>query len=224
VWRDRRPDNFAVLAVVAFCAGIQAWFVFKTSPTFDYQSAPFQLLPGLTVLARRLLVWPVLGDHLALSLPDAAIGIGGGMALLLLVVWALRPHPLRGNRSVVVAALGLILLASVFRTRPDTWAGDNLYYSDRYFYIPRVLVAWLLIWEFNAVPRLVGRIARVACVSAVIMHLGGYRIPAPPDLRWADHCEPIRKGIPGEIPILPDPWMLEYRGRPGPDISPSPRE
>ena len=33
----------------------------------------------------------------------------------------------------------MITLAALYRTRPDTWAADNLDFGDRYFYLPRVL-------------------------------------------------------------------------------------
>ena len=37
---------------------------------------------------------------------------------------------------------------------------------------------------------------------------------APPDYRWVEHCDPIRRGVPANIPTLPEGWTLEYRGRP----------
>jgi hypothetical protein len=115
---------------------------------------------------------------------------------------------------VIVAAFALITVAAVYRTRPDTWAADNLHFGDRYFYIPRVLLAWLLIWEFDTVPRLVGNVARVFCVTVILMHLRDYTVPAPKDYDWAAHVAPIRQGVPAEIPTLPENWTLDYRGRP----------
>jgi hypothetical protein len=132
-----------------------------------------------------------------------------------LIGWALRPHPRRLLRVQVVAAFAMITLAAVYRTRPDTWAADNLDYGDRYFYIPRVLLAWLLIWEFDAVPRAVANAARVFCVLVLFMHLRSYTVRAPTDYHWDTHVEPIRQGVPADIPTLPEGWTVEYRGRPG---------
>jgi hypothetical protein len=213
-WRRRSWDNFAVLALLGACAGIQAWFVITTGPKFDYQSEPVRLFAMLPVIARRLIVWPVLGERIALGLPNAVVGALGGTILAGLLAWTLRPHPRRAVRAAIVAAFGLIMLASVFRTRPDTWAADNLIFGDRYFYIPRVLIAWLLIWEFNATPRFIAGFARMLCLLAVLVHARDYVLPAPKDYRWKDHCEPIRRGVRADIPTLPEGWTLEYHGRP----------
>jgi hypothetical protein len=117
-------------------------------------------------------------------------------------------------RGVTIAAFALITAAAIYRTRPDTWAADNLFFGDRYFYIPRVLLAWLLIWEFNATPRIIANAARVFCVAVILMHLRDYTVPAPKDYEWATHVEPIRQGVRADIPTLPEGWTLEYRGRP----------
>ena len=50
----------------------------------------------------------------------------------------------------------------------------------------------------------------------VLVHLKGYMVPAPVDYEWAKHVEPIRQGVPANIPTLPEGWILEYRGRPQP--------
>jgi hypothetical protein len=213
-WRDRHVDAAAAFTVVLVCAAIQAWLVIQTGPHFEFQSEPFQLWKILTVLARRIVVWPALGYDAALAMPPGLVAALGGAFMLALIAWALRPGPRRTLRAQIVAAFVLIVLAAVYRTRPDTWAADNLDYGDRYFYIPRVLLAWLLIWEFDAVPRLVANVARVFCVAVLLTHLRAYTMPAPIDYRWATHVEPIRKGVPADLPTLPEGWMLEYRGRP----------
>jgi hypothetical protein len=212
-WRDRRGDNLAALAVAGGCAAVQVWFVVTTGPQFEFQTEPFNALTFFTVLARRLIIWPLAGADAALSLPPAIVAAAGCTLLAAIVGWALRPGPRREQRTIVVAALVLMTLAGIYRSRPDLWGGDNLVYSDRYFYIPRVLVAWLLIWEFNAIPRAVGYAARMLCVAGVLANLPGYVQPAPPDYRWSEHCEPIRRGVPADIPTLPEGWTLHYKGR-----------
>ncbi len=215
-WRARSRDDLWPLLAVAACAAVQAWFVVRVGPKFEFQSAPFQLWPNLVVLGRRLVLWPLLGRETALALPPALAGLAGTALLGAVLAWALRPHPRRDLRRWIIAALGLILLAGVYRARPDTWAEDNLAFADRYFYIPRVLLAWLLIWEFDAGSRLVAAIARLACVTTAVVHLWTYTLPAPKNYQWATLVEPIRRGQPADLPILPENWTLHYTGRPTP--------
>jgi hypothetical protein len=161
-----------------------------------------------------LFIWPVLGTSAAFVESVWGRAAFGCIALLALIVWALRPHPQRTQRAQLVAALALITVACLARARPDRWETMNLVNGDRYFYIPRVLVVWLLIWEFATLPRAIGYAARAVCACGVLVNLTDLRFPAPPDYRWADQCAPIRQGVPGKIPTLPEGWWIEYPGRP----------
>ncbi len=214
-WRDRHADNLAVLLVAGACAATQAWLIHRAAITFEHQQAPLHLANAAIVLSRRLLVWPIAGPWVAHTLPPAAIGILGILGGGALIAWALRPHPRRLLRAPLLAAAALLMLAGFLRMRPDTWSGDDLNFSDRYFFLPRVLIAWLIVLEFDARPPAVAWAARVAALSLALVHLPDYSLPDPPDLRWHAHCDPIRRGVPGRIPILPDEWILEYPGRPG---------
>lgn len=136
--------------------------------------------------------------------------------ILALAAWVLRNDPRRPLRLQVLAAWTLITFACVYRIRPDVWPVgiDNLSYAEPYFYMSRLLLFWLVIWEFEARPAAVAWLARTSCVAGVALALPRAREAAPPDYKWAEHCEPIRRGVPANIPTLPEGWTLEYRGRP----------
>ncbi len=212
-WRTRRGFDVFVFAVLAAASATQAWFVARTGQRFDYQDAPFQLFTTLEVLARRLVAWPLLGQSTALDASAVLVGFGGCALLALLVVRAFRPDPHRALRLQVLAAFALITLAGLYRTRPDTWAADNLDYGDRYFYIPRVLLLWLLALEFDARPRWSAWLARGVAGLVALLQLPHYSLPQPIDYHWADHVEPIRRGVPGSLPTLPEGWTVDYQGR-----------
>jgi hypothetical protein len=213
-WRDRHADNLTLLLLGATCAAIQGWFISHAGASVAPQADGFGFWPTLVVVARRLLVWPAAADHFARDWPPAFIGGVGGLLLVGLLAWALRPDPRRRLRAEIIVALLLMLVAGIIRTRPDTWEFDNLFYGDRYFYIPRVLLAWLLILEFDAKFTWAARTAKALCFLMAVLHLKPYSVPAPPNFDWAGHCDPIRRGVPASIPTLPEGWTVDYPGRP----------
>jgi hypothetical protein len=213
-WRERTRENLLIVVIVGAAAALQAWYVFRVGPKFEFQAVPLQFWPNLVVLARRLVAWPLIGYGPALALSASVVGIVGGAILAAMLGWALRPHPRRVLRAQVVAAFALIVAAAIYRARPDTWGSDNLDFGERYFYIPRVLLAWLVIWEFDAGPRWIRNTARLFGLAVLLVHIWNYTMPAPKNYHWADHVEPIRRGVPARIPTLPEDWTLEYRGKP----------
>jgi hypothetical protein len=168
----------------------------------------------VSIIGSRLVTWQLFGPRAVQSWPlwtHAAIGLA---VIVPLLIWALRDDARRPWRVVIVAAFCLVTFASVYRVRADTWARDDLVNGDRYFYIPRVLLAWLLVWELNASQRVVAWLARGTCAVGILMHAPRFTLPAPPDYHWAQHCDPIRRGVPANIYTLPEGWWIEYPGRP----------
>lgn len=214
-WRDRHPDALAALFLAAAGAGVQAGYIATNHPFSALPSGAFQPGNALEVLISRLLVEPLLGVNVARHVPPAITIAVGGVMLVALFVWVLRPHPRRVLRAGVLLALAITVLAGFLRTRFDTWAPGSFSNADRYFYIPRVLLAWLVIWEFTATPRLVAWMTRGAALLAVVFSFAHYLLPAPPNFHWAKHCAPIRLGQAADIPTLPPGWILHYPGRRG---------
>lgn len=212
-WRDRHPDALAALFLTAAGAGVQAGFIATSNPFSAFPSGALRPGNALEVLISRLLVEPLLGVNVARQVSPMVTIVVGGVILIALFVWVLRPHPRRALRAGVLLALAITVLAAFLRTRFDTWPPGSFSNADRYFYIPRVLLAWLVIWEFSATPRFVAWMARGAAVLAAIVSFAHYRLPAPPNYHWADHCAPIRLGQPAAIPTLPPGWILHYPGR-----------
>jgi hypothetical protein len=215
-WQERNRDAIMALAAVGACAALQGWLLLRTGPGLHLHSGnePFRISMFLSIIGSRLVSWPLFGPAAVRSWPQ---WIHAAMTLVVIVpllIWGLRNDGRQRWRRFTVAAFCLITIASVYRARADTWERDDLVNGDRYFYIPRVLLAWLIVWELDARPRAVAWIARVACILAVVMHAPRFMLPAPPDYRWAEHCDPIRRGVPANIYTLPEGWWIEYPGRP----------
>lgn len=207
-------DSTLAAATVAACAAVQAFFVAQAPLPLTDAGRPFDLPTLLAVLGNRLVVWPLLGPDAVAASPawlSAALGVP---LVLLLLARALRPNPQRELRLTLAAVFLLITCASIYRARADTWNPADMSSGDRYFHIPRILLAWLLILEWHAASRAVRWITRGACALGVLANLPHFMLPAPPDYRWADHCDPIRRGVPANINTLPEGYWIEYRGRP----------
>lgn len=213
-WRDQNGDKLAVLVAVGACAVVQGGLILTHPIPPDPSLPPSHWPMLLAVLGSRLVVWPWLGSTIAAALPATALILVGCGGLLAVVGWSLRDDAVRTPRLQVVMALAVLAVAGLWRVRPDTWETANLDNGDRYFFIPRVLLAWLVVWEFDCRRHIIALIARGLGLAAIALVLPHYRLPAPPDYRWAERCDPIRRGVPAKIPTLPAGWTLEYPGRP----------
>jgi hypothetical protein len=168
----------------------------------------------ISVLGSRLVTWTFFGPGAVRALPvwaHAAVGIA---FVATLAAIALRRHEERPMKVMLLGALGLMTAACAWRVRADLWQDDTLVNGDRYFHISRVLVAWLVILEMREACRATAWTARGLCALGVVLHLPHFVIPAPPNYRWSENCEPIRRGKPARINTLPEGWYIEYPGRP----------
>jgi hypothetical protein len=213
--RDRGADDLAALAVLGTCAAIQGWLVTRDGASLSLHEAvtPFRPLHTLPLIGLRLVTWPLLGPWVVHAWPMVVHGVIGTTVIAALLVWGLRRDERRSTRLPLAAAFLVVTLACVYRMRADTWESDDLRNADRYFYIPRVLLAWLLVLELQARPRVVAWTARTLCLVAIATHAPHFMLPAPPDYKWAEHCDPIRRGVPANIYTLPEGWWIEYPGR-----------
>ncbi len=217
--RDRHRDNLIALLVVASCAVIQGWFVLHGPAAGAGLADIFHPIKFLEITASRLVAWPLAGEWAVRHVsPKLIASVCGG--LLVAMLWrAARPQPLRTTRVQAAFALVVLLVAAAYRVRFDTWEQEDFDSGERYFYLPRVLLLWLVVWEFEATSRAVRWLARGAFLLCIVTLIPGYVLPAPPDYHWSEHCDPIRRGEPAKISTLPEGWTLEYAGRAprGPD-------
>ncbi|MCX6952051.1 MAG: hypothetical protein NTV51_07775 [Verrucomicrobia bacterium] len=213
-WRDRRLATFLPLLLVAACAAIQLHFIVQAGPNSAAPGEPFHPLQFFSVIGSRLFIWSFLGPALLAPLSNVVRAVVAVTAFVGLGFWALRDQPRRSQHVLLFLGFFLISAACFFRTRHDTWGTDNLADGDRYFYISRVLLFWFLAWACTSVRRGVAWTATALVIVGFAVHLPAFRYAAPPDFHWADHCDPIRRGVPAKIPILPAGWDVDYPGRP----------
>jgi hypothetical protein len=213
-WQGRQRDEFFALGVIGACALLQGGLLLRTGLSLNAVAEPFRPLMFFSILGSRLVTWTFFGPAAVRSgafWVHAVFGVGAIVALL---SWSLRADPRRPVRAVIVAVFCLMTAACAYRVRADTWQDDNLVNGDRYFYISRVLLAWLLVLEWDAAPRAVAWLVRGLCLVGLAFHIPHFILPALPDYKWAEHCDPIRRGVPANIYTLPEGYWIEYVGRP----------
>ena len=212
-WREKNLDAWLSVGVVAACAAVQGSLALRAGAALYGAGEPLRPLMFFSVLGSRLVTWTFFGPEAVRALPVWAHAVGGSVFLALLLTFALRPGPQRMRNAYLAAAFLLLTTACTWRVRADLWQDDNLINGDRYFYIPRVLVAWLVILEFRAPLRAVAWTARGLCALGLALHVPHFMLPAPTDHRWSENCDAIRRGVPARIETLPDGWYIEYPGR-----------
>ena len=211
-WVDRNPETKWLLVLVTVCAVIQGVFVARTGPHFDYQNKPWDLAGLGGIVGTRLVVWPLLGPTLLTWIPPLALR-AVSVGLLAFLIWQLRPGERRSMRVQLTALLLIVLGAGVYRIRADTWVPYDIEHGDRYFFISRVLLGWLLVLEVCRLGPLAWRTGAAVAAFGLAMNLSTFVLPTPPDYDWAAHCDPIRRGEPARLPTLPKGWIVDYRGR-----------
>ncbi|MBL9189258.1 MAG: hypothetical protein JNK23_17380 [Opitutaceae bacterium] len=213
-WRERGIDTWLALGVLGVCAAVQGWFLTRGGLALQSTTEPFHPFGFLAVHGARLVTWPLFGPAAVRAWP-AAVHAALAVVIIGALLWrSTRATGGRAWRLPVTIVFGLLLAASLSRVRTDLWTPADMVNGDRYFFMPRVLVTWLLIAECFAAERAMAWSARGLCLLGLALNAPHFTMPAPPDYRWAEHCDPIRTGTPANILTLPEGWWIEYPGRP----------
>jgi hypothetical protein len=209
--RRRSPAGWLIAGLVGFAAAVQLCTFIQTGTATNAPGLPWDTLLAGKILGLRLVVALFLPPDWVAPLPDAmsvCLGLGGLVLLVVAACWSGRQ---RETRLLLVACCLLVLAGTLFRFRHDSAALDGTN-GDRYFFLPKLLAAWLLIqglanhdwrrWVCSA-----------ACLSLLVSSLFEWRYERLPDLNWAAYAHRIEAGesIP-DIPINPG-WTFFHPGR-----------
>jgi hypothetical protein len=121
-----------------------------------------------------------------------------------------------GPRRLLRAGLGLsaLLLVVAVGVRMNSIRDVLLAIEDgsRYFYIVRVLLAWILIslvCEKTGFTRAISLLALAGMLAATA---GTFRSAPLIDYHWENYAKAVDAGTPADIPVNPD-WTYHYAGR-----------
>lgn len=212
----RRTGESATLAVLALlAAGVQANYLYAYRNHF-LRTTPLEPQRLLCAMAGRLYgtFW------LGYGIPAISTGfqwIAAGVAITALLGWvALRPGEWERPRRWLALAWLCLVVPVAIKFRYDARDLADPGNGDRYFFLPHVLLAWLLVIacvESKGWHRLVPASLLAAALALNVSHL---RSPPLHDYAWAAHVQPIRDGEEFEIPINPRGLLLEGRAMDSP--------
>ena len=226
VWRawQRRTRASLVLAVLVIgCALTQGVLIGLQQAGKLADEGPVAMGAGdvvpeklFAVLGMRIAGSLLAGSRVPLDYPllvEIALGIGVLVAVALL---ALRKGPARTERVWLTMAFLFVLASVLYRCRFVLPALCHVVYGNRYFYLPQLIVLWLLIDLALERRRWLSRGAAVLLLWMLVANIPRLREPGLPDMRWADYAARIRAGEAVEIPTNPggiDPWIMRLPAR-----------
>jgi len=205
-WLRPRGWSRVLLGVALGCAAVQS-VALMNRPFNSDAALPVEWSGSAALISRRLVVDDLIGQR---ALPAAAAASIGalGFALLAAAVWRKRAQ-LPGAWTLAGAAF-LVLVSVVYKARLDRMPPFDFVDGDRYFFIERVVLIWLLAALALTAAGL-GRIIPAALIAlALAVNASRFIYPPSPDLHWARSAQRIADGDEVRVPILPMGFSFTY--------------
>ncbi len=201
-WRRKTSASAIVAAVIALTASIQFWTVLNAPPDPTQDGSPsVQMIAW--VIGLRLPACLLLPPVWVEKVPRAVLMWLGAATIAALLAVALVRGPRRDFRLGLVACIAVVLAATIYRVRCDLGVFGGLVNGDRYFFVPKVLTAWLLISGWSG-----RRCIRWTTVAATGMMLiatsAQWRYERLVNHHWDDYARRIEAGESvQDIPVNP---------------------
>ena len=121
----------------------------------------------------------------------------------------------RTAQILVLTSLVLLFAGTLYRFRGDVFVLRLITDGDRYFYIPKVLLLWLFIWQVST-RGFSAWAARAICVCSLIATCASWRFEPYHDFGWAEHVAQLDHVSEVTIPINPSGMTVRLHARRAP--------
>jgi hypothetical protein len=198
-----------LLGIVVACALTQAWFVVHAPPDREFvgEFSLFNLLAGVS---HRIAANLFIGTYASSLGQLATVLVGAAVAAF--VAGSVYSAPrYRAELMVLLAFVVLLLLSATLRKRFDIWTFSSMESGDRYFFIPKVILLWMLgvtlathkdvLFKYGAL---------ILMISTVLLNAPRFAFFPYHDFKWYAKCPEIRRGELIHLEINPD-WKFRYR-------------
>jgi len=212
-WQRRSSAAWLIAGLILCTALVQVTTICRTGGSVSPAGASWSLPLILNTIGLRLGGALCLPMNQAMHLPPAVAVSLGLVCLVLLLAAAGWPGPQRETRRLLAACLGLILAGTLFRLRQDLGDLHVITNGDRYFFLPKLLAAWLII-QGLANPGWRRWACAGVCTALLLTSLVDWRYERLHDFNWAVYARRIEAGesVPA-IPLNPDGWTFSHPGR-----------
>ena len=211
VGRRTLSSTLLALAVVAF-AGVQLSNLLHEQAAF-VRPGPVDLKLLGSVMSSRLYgtFWGGYGGGI-FATTGAWIALGVGVTAVGAYL-AFRPGPYAESRRLIAGAWVCLVVPVGLKFCREAAVLTSPRNGDRYFYLPHVFLAWLIVVERARTTGWRRRLALAALIAALTANLKTLRVPPLTDYAWSQHVQPIREGKAFVIPINPDGWTIVSGGK-----------
>ena len=212
-WHRRSNASWLILFAVVAAASTQTWFIAHWPPVQEV-TGEFSALSLWANVSYRFPYTLFLGIA---ARPEFGRGFAiaaGSLIVLSVGVAASRAQPHRRALLTLLGFTVLLLTFTTVRKRFDLWNFPDLADGDRYFFIPKVVLLWVVVTVAStlAVERWIRWTAAGLLAAGVILNMPRYRFKAYEDHAWYSLCPDIRAGKTVTVTINPD-WTFSYQRR-----------
>jgi hypothetical protein len=208
VWRAYRRKSTASATIALLALACSAVHIFAQR-TYHVETPidQFPLRDWIDVPMMRLVGCLILPGALAQTMTTWLL-VSLGISFFAFVLW-------RGSKSdtceqvwIVFGALLLLLGIVLYKFRFELDQILSPENGDRYFYIQKVLLLWILIYGFGPHP-VWRRISAVLALASLVASSSHFRWSEPyKDYDWPTYSATIRNGDAVVVPVNPPGWMM----------------
>lgn len=205
----RTYRSYILLGLAVAVSLIQLWYVYSTLAKSDGPPV-IDAFKVFAVVSKRLFGSTLLGVASFEMREYASASLGVGMILYLSAsIWALQKG--RAVYALLLFYMLAIVFASGFIKRFDVWYFLDIVNGDRYFFIPKVVLVWIMIGIIARSSRPWAYLPSMVLISAgLALNIGTYRFTPFKDFKWYEACPHIRKFEQVWVVINPD-WTFPYK-------------
>lgn len=215
----RSISSYVLLALAVGVSMVQLWFVYFTLVKPDAPAA-MDVFKTFALVSKRLFGTAFLGSA-SYGLGPLTSAVLGACVIAYLAAAIRTLKDSRATYFLLLYFMLAIVFVSAVTKRFDTWYFLDIQNGDRYFFVPMVVLIWIMIGIIARGTRLWVYLPGMVLVAAgVVLNIGTFRFAPYKDDRWYDACPGIRRFEEVKVDINPG-WTAQYR-RKAPILLPCP--